>query len=212
MARPSKKTPAKVARLRAARAEGKGLRAAAKEAGISHETARAWEQDAFARQKQRLPHGVAHMNPRADAGPAGVLDDLRTRIAFLEALLARLGPAVERDEYPVAGFVGLSRYLDELNIRRAELEPPVPAQDGAASEDVREAERILLARLEAMVGEAEAKVSGERRSFAGDSKPPHGGAPVNPGDSCARHGGAVANAGDSIALHSAAPKNQGGRP
>jgi hypothetical protein len=55
MPRSSASTPQKRAKLRELRAQGIGLRPAAKAVGISHETARSWEKADAAKPARRKP-------------------------------------------------------------------------------------------------------------------------------------------------------------
>lgn len=89
--------------------------------------------------------------------PEGI-GDMRARLGTVRALLGRLTPAVERDEYPATSYVTLARYADDIAARIVELTPPAP-KDPADDENVREAERILLARIESMVAEAEGRAA-----------------------------------------------------
>lgn len=165
MARPSKRSPTKIARLKAARAAGKGLHATAREIGVSHQTVANWERRAGGKAGRggRRSVGASEGPPATSASTAAELlsqavpegvDDLRARHATVRALLDRMTPALERDEFSAQTYVQLARYADELATRIAELAPPA-RKDPADDEDLRDAERILLARIESMVAEAE---------------------------------------------------------
>lgn len=166
MARPSKMTPQKIARLRELRAPARpggplSLREAAREIGVSYETVRAWEA------KVRPANGST---PATDAAAADALvssppvapdpndptalEVLRARADMIAALLARLAPAVEREEYSATNFVQLAKYADDLARTIATLTPPA-APDPESDTAALEAERTLVARLESMVNEAE---------------------------------------------------------
>jgi len=63
---------------------------------------------------------------------------------------------VEREEYPATSYVTLCRYADDLARLQAELTPPAP-KDPNEDPDVREAERILVGRIERLISAAEEK-------------------------------------------------------
>lgn len=165
MSRVGKRTPKRVAAARAALEAGKGLRAAAKAAGVSHETIRSWELAKGSKRQGRTgarPSTAATdatvaalvATPLPTAGDPNALATAVARAAIVRGLIERLTPAVEADEYPATSFVTLARYADEVDRVVAELTPPAPKNP---DDDVRvlEAERTLLARIEAMVVEAE---------------------------------------------------------
>lgn len=188
MTRASKLTPAKMKKIRDARGAGASLRAAAKAAGVSHESVRAWEakqtkrasSSAAAKQTKKVASRASPVKTAsrpskamaaADAAieellgggsPAQLvllpLEEVHRRQALVRRLLERLEPAVERDEYPATSFVTLAKYGDDLVRTVAELTPPdVP--DPNDHPDAREAERVLLARLEGMISDAEGRAT-----------------------------------------------------
>jgi transcriptional regulator with XRE-family HTH domain len=170
MPRSSKITPKKLARVRAARAEGKGLRAAAKEAGVSHQTIANWERR---QPKRKAPSSAVATEaaaildaPLPQPGDPEALSQVRARAELVRGLLERLTPAVAADEYPATNYVTLARYGDELARVIAELTPPSP-KDPNEDRNVLDAERVLLARIASMVGDAEAEASVSQKAKYG---------------------------------------------
>lgn len=168
MARPSKLSPAKIARLRALRDPAReggplSLRRAAAELGVSHETARAWDAKHAAKPEGRPSRSKAAAAVAAElvaaplpaAGDVGALEQVKARADMVSRLLKKLAPAVEREEYSATNFVTLAKYGDDLARLLAELAPPTPT-DPNETPAVVEAERTLLARLDLLIAKAEA--------------------------------------------------------
>lgn len=172
MSRPSKLSPAKIARLRALRDPARkggalSLRRAAAELGVSHETLRTWDTKHRVKAKASTTTRVRKAGKRAadvaaelvvsplpDAHNANALEQVRARSAMVGRLLKKLAPAVEREEFSATSFVTLAKYGDDLSRLLAELAPPA-AKDPNEDADVLEAELALIARLEALVFEAQ---------------------------------------------------------
>ena len=162
MPRPSKMTPKKLEAVRGARARGAGLREAARDAGVSPETARAWERRDVARRvstkKKPAPKIAAPAETEIaailDAPPPSGLEEVRSRLTIVRALVERLIPAVEAEEFSPGSFVTISKYCDDLARLLVELTPPAP-KNPDEDPSVLEAARVLAARFESMVADAE---------------------------------------------------------
>ncbi len=167
MARPSQKTPTKLALIRKLHAEKMPVREIAKQAGVSVGTAAAWlKEDASSSASTRPPKPAKAAAPEVASieaimsVPLPTRDDpealvkVRERAALIQDLLVDLTQAVKDEEYPATSFVTLARYGDDLATRIAELSPPAP-KDPNEDPDVIESERILISRLNKLVTEAE---------------------------------------------------------
>jgi transcriptional regulator with XRE-family HTH domain len=166
MARVSTLSPTKIKRLRELRDPRRpggalSLRAAASELGISHQTVSDWEKKhrVSARRVKRESRTAAKVGAALEAlattKPTG-LEDVRKRATLIREMLKKLAPAVQKEEYPATNFVTLAKYADELARLEVELSPPAP-KDPDKDEQTIEAEAKLMAKLEQMIADAEAR-------------------------------------------------------
>lgn len=140
-------------------ANGSSAREAAEAAGVSHTTV-----NAHVKKRRRraavAPVEAAEMSAEAEAllaaPPATGLEEVTQRLAVVRGLIARLTPIVEVDGYPATSYVTLGKYADDLARTQVELTPPAP-KDPNEDPDVIEAERILLARIERLIVDAESR-------------------------------------------------------
>lgn len=161
MSRQSAITPAKLAKMRELRdPKRKGgalsLRETAAKLGISFMTVSNWEKKHGAKRKVASPTAPSEAVKALTSAVPGTAEDIKARSRILRPLLQRLAKSVERGEYPATNFVQLMRYADELDRLLVELSP-APPKDPENDPNVRDAERTLLAKLEIMIGEAEAR-------------------------------------------------------
>jgi hypothetical protein len=162
MTRRSTKTPTKSARLREGLARGESLRTAAKAAGVPVSTASRWQSKPGAKAGAKAKASPPSVDVATVAEVAAVLDAPKpiglpaiiARAEVVRALLARVEGPVERDEFPATSFIAIARYLDELDRLIVELTPPAP-RNPEDDPSVLEATRILVARFESMVADAE---------------------------------------------------------
>lgn len=160
MARPSTMTPGKIAQMEAMLGEGRSSRDIAEAMGLSHTTVQRWAAKR-ARVAPTLSQDASEVaelvgRPVPRPGDPEALQEARARAAMVQRLLERLTPAVVEQTFPATSYVTLARYGDELARVIAELTPPAP-RDPNEDPDVLESERILVARVERMIEEAEAK-------------------------------------------------------
>lgn len=183
MARASRKTPRRIDAIREDLAAGLSPREIAKKRGLGRTTIQRWIADlpeTKAAKKAAPPSRADRANParndareadppsNASASPIAQtdveailreprpegLDDLRERLGLLRGLLLRLEAGVEGETFSAVSYVALSRYTDELSTRIVELTPPAPIDPETDPDNV-EGEKILVARLERLVVEAE---------------------------------------------------------
>ena len=172
----SKKTPTALSRLRTLHAEGASDREIADIIGVHFSSVAEWRRSLglptvgvtgprAGRQRILTTPEVRHAAAEAaerlvearEVAPAGEgsLEVLARRLASVQASLDRLGPAVERDEYPSSQFRSLGAYERELVAAIAELTPPTSPDPERDPTNV-EAADLLRARLARLVSVAEA--------------------------------------------------------
>lgn len=170
MPRVSTITPQKIATIREGHAAGMSSREIGKLVDLSHVTVQKLIAKDVARGGAPAERPKRETAPSSDAATAAALlaaplpapgdpealSEVRARAALVRGLLDRLTGPVEREEFPATNWVTLARYGDELARLIAELTPPAP-KDPNEDPDVLEAEKILIARIDGMVKDAEAK-------------------------------------------------------
>lgn len=157
MAHQTKLTGSKVTKINEGLDEGKSSREIAEEAGVSHTTV----QKHAAKRKRRASVGAPEVEAAAAeveallAGPTpSGLDDVIQLQSVVRGLIARITPLVEADQYPATSFVAICKYYESLSTLRVQLTPPAP-KNPDDDPDVREAERVLVARVERLIEAAE---------------------------------------------------------
>lgn len=168
MARPSRIDPQKITTMRDALARGVSIREIARELGVDEKTVRNWAKRMQDRPTAERSTPVAADDAAAASellsaplpapGDPEALTIVRGRSRLIQGLLERLEGAVADEEYPATSFVTLARYGDELARLIAQLTPPAP-KNPDEDPDVIEAEKVLIARVEKLITEAEGRKS-----------------------------------------------------